>query len=94
MTNRDPYSADWAADRRGVGDPEMLAQLAELVDIPRRPGSTWRAASVTMFATDPFNITSGYLQHIQDLDWPIPEADLLRLTIRLLQHRVDGTTPS
>lgn len=92
--NDDDHSADWGRDRRGLAaDPDLLSRLAELLAVPAPPQSTWRAATVTLFATNPADITSAYLQHVQDLDWPVHEHHLLQHTITLLHHRVQGTTP-
>ncbi|PRZ41691.1 hypothetical protein CLV47_10850 [Antricoccus suffuscus] len=85
--------ADWSRDRRGLSNVEMLPRLAELLEVPQPPNTVWRAATVTLFATDPANITSAYLQHIQDLDWQVPEEQLLILASRLLQHRAEHTEP-
>lgn len=94
MTDND-HSADWTQDRLGaVSDPTLLPRLAELMGMPTPPQATWRAATVTLFATDPGETTAAYLQHVQDLEWPVPEHALLQLAINLLQHRVDGTTPN
>ena len=88
------HSAEWSQDRYGIApDPTLLPRLAELLGVPTPPRAVWRAATVTLFATDPDDITGAYLQHIQDIDWPAPENALLQLTITLLQHRVRGTSP-
>lgn len=95
MDSDQPGAADWCRDRRGLADdPNLLPRVAELLGVPAPPEAIWRAAVVTLFATTPDGITSAYLQHVQDLDWPVPEHALLQHTITLLQHRQHGTEPS
>ena len=74
-------------DRRGLDDGRVLTQLAELLTVPTPPSSRWRAATVTMFATNPMGVTSAYHQHVHDLDWPIAESTLIEMAIELLVHR-------
>lgn len=84
--------ADWGTDRYALSsDADIVPRLAELVGVPLPPNSTWRAAIVTLFETNPEGIAGIYLQHIQDLNWPVPEEALLKHVIVLLQHRVDHT---
>lgn len=88
------HNADWGEDRRGLSnDPSILPRLAEMLDVPTPPQSTWRAAIVTLFATNPLGVTSIYLQHVQDIAWRISEETLINNAIPLLVHRANGTTP-
>lgn len=92
--NAEFFSAEWGRDRRGLSDdPTILPRLAAMLDVPTPPQSTWRAATVTLFATNPLGLTAAYLQHVQDLNWPVAEETLIRHTIRLLHHRAEGTQP-
>ncbi len=82
------HSTEWGKDRLELSvDSQVLTRLAELLDVPTPPQSSWRAATVTMFATNPLGVTSAYHQHVQDLNWPLPEATLITQAIQLLQHR-------
>ena len=83
---------DWARDRSGIAaDAHLLSQLAQLLQVPTPPQSRWRAATVTMFATNPLGVTSAYHQHVQDIDWPIPEKTLISQAMALLYHRANHT---
>lgn len=87
-------SAQRSHDQYGmVADPALLPRLAQLVGVPTPPRAVWRAATITLFATDPDDITGAHLQHVQDIDWPVPERALLQLAVTLLQHRVRATNP-
>jgi hypothetical protein len=81
---------DWAQDRCGIAaDAHMLSQLAQLLQVPAPPQSRWRAATVTMFATNPLGVTSAYHQHVQDIEWPVPEKALISQAMALLYHRAN-----
>ena len=48
---------DWAQDRHGIAaDAQMLSHLAQLLQVPTPPQSRWRAATVTLFATNPLGV--------------------------------------
>lgn len=92
MKDAEP-GADSSQDRYGMtDDPTQLSRLAELLGVPTPPRAVWRAATVTLFATDPDDVTGAYLHHLQDFDWPVPESALLELAITLLQQRT-GDVP-
>jgi hypothetical protein len=87
-------SADWDAEQYGIAtDVELLTYLATLSHVPAAPHTTWRAATVTLFATNPPGVASGYLQHVQDLGWAVPEKVLLEHAAHLLRHRAEDIDP-
>ncbi|MFC4944734.1 hypothetical protein [Pseudonocardia sp. GCM10023141] len=83
----------WSDDLFGMSNQPILEQLAELSAIPPIPNTSWRGATLVLFAANPIGITTGYLQVVKDISWQVPDAAMLRLAIDLLQHRHDGTTP-
>lgn len=88
----DEHCAQWSRYAM-ADDPTLLPRLAELVGVPTPPRFTWRAATITLFATDPNDNTGAYLQFIQDLHWPIDENALLQLAITLLRYRTGAVPP-
>jgi hypothetical protein len=54
-----------------------------MLGVPTPPQSAWRAAIFTMLATNPLGVTSAYLQHVQDINWPVagPPADAPTCTL-------------
>jgi len=76
-------------DRRVAAGGHALSHSAQLLHVPTPPQSRWRAATVIMFATDPLGVMSAYHQHLQDIDWPIPENTLTNQAITLLYLRVN-----
>jgi hypothetical protein len=87
-------NSNWGYDQYGLADGAVLPELATLLDIPVPPRSRWRAATVVMFATNPLGVSTGYLQNVHDLNWPISVETLLRQAITLLHHRANNTRPS
>ena len=87
--NGDRRDGKWEHDRYGLIDAPILAQLAELLEVPAPARSGWHAAVVTFFAVTPLGVASAYVQHVQDLDLPISEEALVRKAIDLLQQRAD-----
>ena len=79
---------NWKKDVRGISDPNVFNELGKIAGIPMPPNSTWRAATVVMFATNPLGVARAYLQYIQDLDWTVSEEKLLTQVAMLLQDRI------
>jgi predicted ester cyclase len=83
----------WGQDRYGLADERhVLPQLAAVANIPAPPRANWRAAILTMFATNDEGTISAYVQHVQDLDWPVPERSLLIQAFALLYRRAAEIT--
>jgi hypothetical protein len=78
--------SDAAHDHRWIAAPETLNQLAELAGVETSPGHRSRAAHVVLFATNSLGVTRTYLQHIQDLEWVVPESALLRDSATMMNH--------
>jgi hypothetical protein len=73
-----------------MADGALLAQLVDLLGLGTPAGCTWRAATVTLFATDPAELTAGVVHHVQDLGWPVSEVALLSRAAALLLQRAQG----
>lgn len=76
--------------RHGItNDSELLNTLSSLLDVAPPPGLVWRAATVVLYSRSSNNLIAAQLHHVQDLNLPEGEKQLLTLAGQLIDRELD-----